>query len=104
MPARTPTRRHLAAAIAGTEKSGGPRDPRLPALRQQLGDTRALDEAKDGLARAASHSDPGIRAWARLSAAALPAFGPAEIDAAGRVAAAIDARIRAAGDGNAATP
>jgi hypothetical protein len=36
MPARTPARRHLASAIAATEKSGGPQDPRLPALRRDL--------------------------------------------------------------------
>ena len=42
--------------------------------------------------------------WARRAAAGLPAFDPAEIAAAGRAAAVIDARLaRQAGDGNAAT-
>jgi hypothetical protein len=36
MPAKTPARRRLASAVAATEKSGGPQDPRLPALRRDL--------------------------------------------------------------------
>jgi hypothetical protein len=50
MPARTPARRHLASAIAATEKSGGPQDPRLPALRRDLEAAKLKEHIREAVA------------------------------------------------------
>jgi hypothetical protein len=47
MPARTPARRRLASRIAATEKSGGPQDPRLPALRRDLQAVKLEDHIRE---------------------------------------------------------
>jgi hypothetical protein len=50
MPARTPARRRLASAVAATEKSGGPQDPRLPALRRDLVAAGLEEHIRDAVA------------------------------------------------------
>ena len=87
MAAKSPVRRTISSKTAAIERHN-PDDPRLGPLRA-AGAALAIAE---------------IGEWARQAAAQLPAFDPAEIAAAGRAAAAIDARLaRQAGTGNAAT-
>jgi hypothetical protein len=77
MAAKSPARRIVSGKIAAIERHNGPDDPRLTALKT-AGAALAIGEIAD---------------WARRAAAALPAFDQAEIEAAGRAAARIDARI-----------
>jgi hypothetical protein len=74
--AKSPVRRSISSKAAAIERHN-PDDPRLGPLRV-AGAALAIAE---------------IGAWARQAAAALPEFDQAEIAAAGRAAAAIDARL-----------
>jgi hypothetical protein len=78
MAAKSPRRRQLASDIAVIARQD-PADPRLPELRRQL-DALGVSE---------------IHAWAHQAAADLPALSPGEIQAIGRAAARIDARVKA---------
>jgi hypothetical protein len=80
------------------------------AQRRWQRDNQGLDDCIDRLEkRSDALTGEQVRrleeiAWAQRAAAALPAFGKSEIDAAARAAAAIDARIaRKAGADRAAT-
>lgn len=87
MAAKSPARRSISSKTAAIERHN-PDDPRLPLLRV-AGAALAIDE---------------IAEWAKSARAALPAFDPDEIAAAGRAAARIDARIaRQPGGVNAAS-
>lgn len=85
MPARTPTRRRLSSAIAATERHGGPADPRLAPLREQLEDATLIEEAEAGLSAL-----DALMKRARARLLPLPAD---DIAALGRRAAALDARL-----------
>ncbi len=87
MAAKSKTRRTISGKIAAIERHNGPGDPRLDPLKI-AGAALAIAE---------------IAEWARCAAAALPVFDQAEIDAAGRAAAKIDARRARKAAGNAAT-
>jgi hypothetical protein len=76
MPAKTLTRRRVAAQIANLAR-WNPRDSRLPALRERAD---ALHIAE-------------IAEWARLAATQLPPLTHSEIIAVRREVAAIDKRI-----------
>lgn len=84
MPEASPARRSVASSIAAIQKVHGPDDPRLTPLRERL----------DAIGVAEIHD------WAHRAAAALPPLSHEEIDAVGRQAARIDARLACKAGGN----
>lgn len=83
MAVRTSGRQRTAARIALLTRHRGPDDPEIGELRTRL----AAEADADNRARIAAIAD-----WAARTAATMPALSPAEITAAGRLAAVIDAR------------
>jgi hypothetical protein len=79
LPARTHRRRALVSEIANAIKNGGPDDPRVPGLQQELAETRSVE---------------GLQDWIETARLELPPLSQAEVDQVAAIAATLDARLR----------